>query len=420
MAVENKIRVVGIGSAGIRMLEEVQALNISNVVCVAIDTDIECVKNASVEKKLPLKSNSNTSGTGGDTNVAKTIAVQNINYLTKVVNNAKTLVILGGLGGGTATMIAPILAKIADNTTTIFSITALPMDLEGKTKKQLSKNSFAFLKEKSTIAISLQNDVLLANSNEDIESAYKSANKKVAQIVELIASGLSAKAFLKIDESILKNDFSHHQVFAGSATATLQNIENAFLEIKNAPTMESDLKSENMLVAIKCPKSFSMADIKHVLQTAHDSFSVEDKISYSVCSSNESNDVKILAIATKAVEKPVVNLEPTEPEQISKSQTEVVANSKDESVVDIIDQDPLPNQYEENKKLVPESESVETTQPVEFKPEKPQPKQSEKKEQILMEFDERGLFENTPKNEYKNIDIDTPTFIRKGIKIPPL
>ena len=37
-----------------------------------------------------------------------------------------------------------------------------------------------------------------------------------------------------------------------------------------------------------------------------------------------------------------------------------------------------------------------------------------------MEFDERGLFENTPKNEYKNIDIDTPTFIRKGIKITTL
>ena len=50
MSTEQKIRVVGIGSAGIRMLEEVENLGLLNVVTIGIDTDIDTLRNSNVEK----------------------------------------------------------------------------------------------------------------------------------------------------------------------------------------------------------------------------------------------------------------------------------------------------------------------------------------------------------------------------------
>ncbi len=426
MNVENKIRVVGIGAAGIRMLEHVQALGIPNVITVAIDTDIECIQNSKVDKKLPLKTEETISGTGGNTQVAKNVAVKYVSYLAKVVKNAKTLILLGGLGGGTASIIAPILAKIADSSTTIISISATPMEVEGQTKNNIARKSFEFLKNKSSIAIAVPNDVVLANSSESIESAYNTANKNVAHIVELIAYGFSSKAFLKINEASLKNLFSQKQSYAGAATANLQNIEDAFAEIKMLPTMESNLKSQNMLVAIRCPKSISMSEIKLILQTARDSFDVEDKILYSVCASPNTDKVEILAISSKVENKEIetsstqltIDNQQDSPiddtPQYQENKISTVSNSLEEQIEEPEEQE-IPNG---DKNLVPESEQAEPTTPVEFKPDvKKQQNQAEKKEQMLMSFDERGLFENTPKNERKGVDIDIPTYLRKKIKI---
>ncbi|MBO5254912.1 MAG: hypothetical protein J6B07_03710 [Opitutales bacterium] len=419
MSTEQKIRVVGIGSAGIRMLEEVENLGLLNVVTIGIDTDIDTLRNSNVEKKLPLKSDDTIHGTGGNTKAAKAVAEVYIQYLAKVVHNAKKIIILAGLGGGTASMIAPILTKIADKSTSIISITAIPMEVEGKSKINIAKKSFEFLKEKSNLAIELSNDIVLANSTEGIENAYKNANTKVAQIVELIAAGFSSSAFLKIEEQILVNSFAKKRVYAGCATAQLQNIEAAFLEIKTAPTMECDLKSQNMLVAIKCPKSYSMADIKNILQTARNSFDVNDKIFYSVCSSSDTKDVKILVIASKYEEQKKQIVIEESPQILDIQESTRPAEISNSSIID----DDIEQNYNEpeistqEKNLVVDNEQTPKNNLVEFKPDtKPKDKEV-KKEQMTFEFDERGLFENTPRNERKGVDIDIPTFTRKRIKI---
>ena len=419
MSTEQKIRVIGIGAAGIRMLEEVEALKLSNVVTIGIDTDIDNLRSSNVEKKLPLKSDETLHGTGGNTKAAKAVAEVFIQYLAKVVHNAKKIVILGGLGGGTASMIAPILTKIANKTTSIISITAFPMEVEGKSKINIAKKSFEFLKEKSHLAIGLSNDIVLANSHEGIEDAYKHANTSVAQIVELIAAGFSSNAFLKIEEQTLVNSFAKNRVYAGCATAQLQNIVAAFLEIKTSPTMESDLKSQNMLVAIKCPRSYSMTDIKNILQTARNSFDVNDKIFYSVCSSADIKDVKILVIASKSEgqqKQIILEKAPKAPEMEEVTRPVEFSNS---SIID----DEIENNYNEpeistqEKTLVTDNEQTPKNNLVEFKPDPKSEEKELKKEQMTFEFDERGLFENTPRNERKGIDIDIPTFTRKRIKI---
>ncbi len=431
MSAESKIRVVGIGEAGIRMLSAVHELNLSNVLTVAVDTSLETVKNAQASKKLPMAINQNGSGTGGDTKLAKEVAMRYIQYLAKIARNTEVLILLGGLGGGTASIITPIIAKLAQEGTLIISLLALPMQVEGASKRELAKKSFEFLKGKSTIAAMLDNDSLIGESDEPIEIAFKRANAKVAQTVELFAAGFSKKAFLKIDSATLKTSFSGNRAYVGCASANLEDAQQTFDEIKASPMMTGISKSSNMLVSIKCPKATSMNDIKKILKQAHESFDVTEKIFFSVCADENVNEVKILTVSSKTE----VQLQPTEldndptqnatemsvkaPESTKIASTEIVANQTPAPTVDDDDNDD--SHYDEQnaeppKEFVPAEKPIEQ-KPVEFKPEKIEEKKPATKEQMSFTFDERGLFEHTPINERKGIDLDVPTFSRKRIKI---
>ncbi len=422
MSVENKIRVVGIGEAGIRMLASVHALNLPNVLTVAVDTNVETAKNAQASKKLPLEINPNGVGTGGNTKLAKDAAMHYVQYLAKVARHTDVLVLLGGLGGGTASIIAPIISKLAQENTLIISLCALPMQVEGDSKRNLAKKSFEFLKGKSTLAALLDNDSLIGNSIAPIEEAFANANNKVAQTVELIASGFAKNAFLKIDYATLKTAFAGRQAYLGCANASVENIERAFDEIKSSPMMVGMSKAQNMLVSIKCPKTASMNEIKQILKIARESFDVEDKIFYSVCVDENTSDVKVLAIASQSENNVAVRQEPVKANvqsNLEEPSATIIANQKPAPSIDDDDELEQPEPIQEQpKQLLPDNEPIPEQKPVEFKPEpKSTDKKSGAKEQMSFEFDERGLFEHTPINERKGIDLDVPAFSRKRIKI---
>lgn len=431
MSVESKIRVVGIGAAGIRMLEKVCVLKLPNVQTIGIDTDIDCIANARVEKKLPMKIEKIANGgTGGDTNLAKEAATQYLQYLAKVAHNTNVLVLLGGLGGGTASMIAPILTKLANKKTLVISIVALPMEFEGETKMSLAKKSLAFVQKKSTIAIALKNETLLSGESGGVEDAFNSANEKVAMVVENLVAGLSKNAFLKIDAGVL-HAFEHQEISAGVAKASLSEIKNAFAEIKSSPMMGENQKVGNVLVALKCPKNFSIDDIKLVLKTAKAELEVEDKIFFAVAPDANTDCIKILAIstppqATAEVVMPSIVEEPEEPEQpkpepLPQPQLEAIAEPQPiAKQPDVISETDETIEEDDNKNLVAETEKTEVAKPVEDKQESKETEQPAKKEQMTFIFDERGLFENTPPNKRKDIDIDSPTFLRKNINIKTL
>ena len=427
MSTESKIRVVGIGGAGIRMLSAVESLKIPNILTVAIDTDVECVQNAQAQKKLPLSCDKTLQGTGGNTKLAKESAMQYVQYLAKVARHTKVLVLLSGLGGGTASIIAPIIAKLAQEGTLIISLVAAPMQVEGQSKYSLAKKSFEFLKNKSKISALLEYYVLLSSSQDGIEEAFAKANNNVAQTVELLASGFSKSAFLKIDSASLANTFFGRQAYIGCACAQIENITRAFDEIKNSPMMVGMSKAQNMLVAIKCPKSSSMNEIKQILKTARESFAVVDKISYSVCVDANVSEVKILAISSGAQNSTSDDSteDNTQTEAPTTDSNEASAyTSKERMTLSnqthpyIEEEENTPQMSSEPKQLVPESEPPTVQKPVEFKPEpKLDATQAKQKEQMFFEFDERGLFENTPVNERKGVDLDIPAFSRKRIKI---
>ncbi len=449
---ETKIRVVGIGSAGIRMAEAVEALKLPNVQTVAVDIDLERVKEAAVAKKLPMFMEQTAGrGTGGNTKTAKEAAVKYVKYLAQVARRTRVLVLLGGLGGGTASIVAPVILKLVQEPTIVVSIFAIPFELEGASKISVAKKSFDFIREKSTVAIALENDKMLADAALGAREAVERANAKVADSVDILSAGFSKGAFLPVDEGDFKSTFAGKRAYAGFAK-TDDDIDAAFAAVKKSPMMIGDIQSQDIFAIIKCPAKMSMDAIKNILKSARKHFKVADKIHFSVSPDANGKDVKILVLATEKS----ADFSPSEADLAPIPSVETAANSapaaQAQPAVSIreeatqaavseregikrdeeIPEEPAPAREDElpenmaretpEQPLVPETEIPAPAEahsaPVEAKaPEAKDKKKQPPKEQMTFKLDERGLFENTPRCERKGVDLDIPTFTRRKIKI---
>ncbi len=488
MNVESKVRVVGIGAAGIRMAEAVEALKLPNVLTVAVDVDAECAKNAAVAKKLPMFMDENAGrGTGGNTKIAKDAAVKYIKYLAQIARKTPVLVLLGGLGGGTASIIAPVILKLVQKQTIAISIFAMPLDIEGNSRALIAQRSFEFIKSKSTAAVALENDKMLSDNLVGAQEALAKANEKVADVVDIIASGFSRGAFLQIDTGAFESMFEGKRSYAGCSKGAEAQIDKIFDNIKSSPMFDKDMSSQNILAAIKCPKDMSMDSIKNVLKTARDKFRVSDRIMFCVCPSESSKELKVLILSTKtdpaqSAKRPDLPLSEEEPAGYDARQSapsapaEKAQNAAPKAAADISDDNnnsisqsqaiqeegrqisslenaggtdgtddnaraaPVPRPpadkpvemptasegdvYDDmpaqtGEALVPEDAPMQSKvdAPVEVAPKPQEKKRHTQKEQMVLNLDERGLFENTPPNERKGVDLDVPTFKREKIKI---
>ena len=449
---ETKIRVVGIGSAGIRMAEAVEALKLPNVQTVAVDIDLERVKEAAVAKKLPMFMEQTAGrGTGGNTKTAKEAAVKYLKYLAQIARRTRVLVLLGGLGGGTASIVAPVILKLVQEPTVVVSIFAIPFELEGASKISIAKKSFDFIREKSTAAIALENDKMLTDTALGAREAVQKANAKVADAVDILSAGFSKGAFLPVDEGAFKSTFAGKRAYAGCAR-TDGDIDTAFAAVKKSPMMNGNIQSQDIFAVIKCPAKMSMDAIKNILKSAREHFKVADKIHFSVSPDASGKDVKILVLATEksadfapqeanlapipsvetaansapaAQPQPADSIKDEAPQAVNPASEEI---KKDEEIPEEpapVREDELPEDIARQtpqQPLVPETEIPATadvqTAPVEAKiPEAGDKKKQPPKEQMTFKLDERGLFENTPRYERKGVDLDIPTFTRRKIKI---
>ncbi len=464
---QTKVRIVGIGAAGIRILNGLTADACAGAQLVAVDTDADGAASAKSAKRLHMAIDATSGrGTGGNTKLAKDAATQYIQYLAKIARHVDVLILTGGLGGGTASIVAPILSKLAEKPTTVISVFALPFELEGVSKRSLARKSFAFLRGRSAAAFAFENDVVLAQSGIGAEEALQKSNAKIAELIGTLASGFSTSAFLKIDPIAFAEIFAGKKIGAGFASAKMDNLDEAFDEIKRSPMMCAARRFKNALVAIKCPNTVSMPEIKQILRAAKDSLSVDDRIYFSVCAEKNSQDIKILAAAAEPDAEPVhithttnttkettpthtainENQQPTQPACIQPDSHNLSNATHTPEPISVINEPtadseltdthtaeiPQPSVDDEDAASIDENTQQttrvdETAQapapsPVEFTPPPKSEPDAKKqtKEQMIFELDERGLFENTPSNERKGVDLDIPTFSRKRIKITTL
>lgn len=160
-----KIKVVGIGGSGGNTLSRMKKSNIAGVELVAINTDYQDLKKVKPDWKLQIGQKT-TQGLGAGMNpeIGQKAAEEQKDEITGILKGADMVFLTGGLGGGSFTGAAPVVAEISKNLGILtIAVCTLPFSFEGNYRQKIALAGRKKLKERVDALITIKNDKLLEN-----------------------------------------------------------------------------------------------------------------------------------------------------------------------------------------------------------------------------------------------------------------
>ena len=197
-----KIQCVGIGGAGSNSVHRISDQQIDGLECIAVNTD--CMHLAFIDAQAKLLIGRNLTrgfGARGSVEMGRACAEEAESVLKEYIGKGVDVVFLSvGLGGGTGTGAAPIVARIAkSNGAKVLAIATLPFSVESS-RRQRAKEGLMLLKREADTVVVLDNDHLLEVAGDlPIDSAFSLVDNLIASVVRNIAEATMDRGLLPID-----------------------------------------------------------------------------------------------------------------------------------------------------------------------------------------------------------------------------
>lgn len=202
------IKVVGIGGAGGNAINRMIASGLKKVVFVAMNTDIQALQRSNAQIRMPLgKELTGGLGAGGIPDVGEKAAQESRDEIKKLLTGTDMVFITAGMGGGTGTGGASVVAEIARevNALTVAVVTT-PFAFEGKKKLQLALGGIEKLRKHVDTLILIPNQYLLkvVENNTPIKKAFLLADDVLRQGVQGISELITEPGEINIDFADVK------------------------------------------------------------------------------------------------------------------------------------------------------------------------------------------------------------------------
>lgn len=198
-----RIKVVGVGGAGCNALNTMITLGLSGVEFIAANTDLQALNRCLAPVKLQLGERlTKGRGAGGDPQVGRDAARESIDLIRDALKGADMVFIAAGLGGGTGTGGAPVVAEVAKELGALtVAIVTKPFRFEGKKRRRQAEEGWHELRKVADTIITIPNDRLLAVSdkNTPLTEAFKKADEVLYQAAKGISDLILMPGLVNLD-----------------------------------------------------------------------------------------------------------------------------------------------------------------------------------------------------------------------------
>jgi cell division protein FtsZ len=199
-----KIKVVGVGGAGVNALNSMISLQqIQGVDFVAVNTDAQALLTSHAPTKVQIGEQLTKGlGSGGDPDIGRKAAEESNEKLQEMVKDADMVFITGGMGGGTGTGAAPVLADIARKSGALtVSVVTKPFAFEGAQRRVTADEGVEDLKDKVDTMIVIPNQRLLdvVDKKMSLLEAFKVADSVLGQGVQGISDIIVLPGLINVD-----------------------------------------------------------------------------------------------------------------------------------------------------------------------------------------------------------------------------
>ena len=317
------IKVIGVGGAGGNAIDHMIRENVHGVQFIAANTDAQALNNSLAGHRMQLGGSG--LGAGAKPAAGRAAAEEHREQIKQMLQGAHMVFITAGMGGGTGTGAAPIVAEVARELGILsVAVVTKPFGFEGKRMKA-AEAGIAELEEHVDSLIVILNDRLMDVLGDDaeMEACFKAADDVLRNAVGGIAEIITLKGLVNVDfEDVRTVMGAMGRAMMGSAVA--EGLDRARLAAEQAvacPLLEGvELAgAKGVLVNITASKSLKMREVNEVMATIGDHVSDEAEIIFgAVFDESMGDQMRVTVVATgledqrrgaKTVREPFVVIE---------------------------------------------------------------------------------------------------------------
>ena len=262
------IKVIGVGGGGNNAVNRMIECGLTDVDFIAVNTDYQALQGSLAQTRLQIGSKLTKGlGAGSDPEIGRKAAEESREELRGYIEGADMVFITAGMGGGTGTGAAPVVAEIAKEAGALtVGVVTKPFTFEGRRRAQHAELGISDLKEKVDAIIVIPNDKILQiiDKKTPMKEAFSYADEILHQGVQGISDLISKPAIINLDfadvKTIIKNAGST-MMGIGVATGENRAKEAAKLAISSKLLETSIQGAKGLLFNITGSESMSMMEI---------------------------------------------------------------------------------------------------------------------------------------------------------------
>ncbi len=270
------VKVFGVGSAGINVMELTLKDGLPGVAFAAVDTDAQSLAASSASEKLQLETPLLRGlGTGGDPDRGRALAEEQLPKFKSLCEGAEVVFILAGLGGGAGTGISPVLARAAKEAgALVLGFVTTPFECEGGRRQRLAQHGLAEFKSAADGVICLPNQKVfkMIDENTSVLETFKITNEFLADGVRGIWRLLMHKGLIEIhfaDLAALIRDRHGESSFAVAEAMGPTRSREVMDKLLAHPMLDGGQmlgESEAVLVSLIGGPDLTMAEVNRVME----------------------------------------------------------------------------------------------------------------------------------------------------------
>ena len=300
------IKVIGVGGGGGNAVNRMVSDGLQGVEFIAMNTDQQALAKNHASGKVQLGSKlTKGRGAGADPEIGQRAAEESKDEIANALKGSQMVFITAGMGGGTGTGAAPVVAEVAHDLGILtVGIVTKPFSFEGKRKMGLAEQGIANLLMHVDSLIVIPNERLKMISQEKITlmNAFQAADNVLRQGVESISALINVPAFINLDfadvRSIMK-DAGYAHMGVGSAKGA-GKAENAAKAAISSPLLETSIAgAHGVIINITSSPDIGLEDVETaaglITQSAHPDANI---IWGTAFDENLSDEMRVTVVAT--------------------------------------------------------------------------------------------------------------------------
>ena len=301
------IKVIGVGGGGGNAVNTMVSTGIDGVEFIALNTDLQALRNSLADKKVQIgKQLTKGLGAGANPEIGREAALEDRQEIQEIIGDADMVFITAGMGGGTGTGGAPIVAQIAREMGALtVAVVTKPFGFEGKRRRKHAESGIVRLQESVDTLITIPNQRLLeiADANTSMLDAFKLADDVLVNAVKGISDIINVPGTVNVDFADVRTVMAcRGMALMGIGAAEGQNrAKDAALQAIKSPLLENlDIEgATGILINITSGSDLSLLEVNEACTVVQDAAHEDSNVIFGAVINESMGDmIRVTVIAT--------------------------------------------------------------------------------------------------------------------------